>query len=81
MKIYSLNFFVFVSSFIHRIRSLKLSTARLLVFHGADQNLANSRGETAMSLVEYLQADQKQSFLNVLIRKYSFEVFDSIISY
>ncbi len=60
----------------HRVRSLKLSTARLLVSHGADQNLANNRGETAMGLAEYLQADQKQSFITVLMRKYSFELFN-----
>ena len=52
-----------------RVRSLKLSTARLLVSHGANQNLANNRGETAIGLAEYLQPDQKQSFMNVLIRK------------
>lgn len=49
---------------------MKLSTARLLVSHGADQNLANNRGETAMSIADYLQTDQKQSFINVLVRKY-----------
>ncbi len=56
--------------FFLRIRSLKLSTARLLVSRGADQNLANNRGETAIGLAEYLQADQKQAFMNVLVRKY-----------
>lgn len=63
------------TAFLRRIRSLKLSTARLLVSHGADQNLANNRGETAIGLVEYLQADQKQSFVNVLSRKSSVELF------
>jgi len=57
--------------FFLRVRSLKLSTARLLVSHGADPNLANNRGETAMSIAEYLQTDEKQSFINVLIRKYN----------
>ncbi|CAF1426534.1 unnamed protein product [Adineta steineri] len=48
------------------IRSLKLSTARLLVSHGADQNMTNNRGETPLGIAEYLQTDQKQSFINVL---------------
>jgi hypothetical protein len=57
--------------FFLRVRSLKLSTARILVSHGADPNLANNRGETPMSIAEYLQTDEKQSFINVLIRKYN----------
>ena len=51
------------------VRSLKLSTARLLVSYGADQNIANNRGETPIAIAEYLQPDQQQSFLNVLVRK------------
>ncbi len=72
-KTYQKKSFIFL--LLHRIRSLKLSTARLLVSHGADQNLANNRGETALGLAEYLQTDQKQSFINVLMRKYSFKIF------
>jgi len=56
-----------------RVRSLKLSTARLLVSHGADLNLTNNRGETAIGIAEYLPIDQKQSFINVLVRKYNFK--------
>ena len=49
---------------------MKLSTSRLLVTYGADQNAANNRGETPMAIADYLQADQQQAFLNVLLRKY-----------
>ena len=56
-----------------RVRSLKLSTTRLLVSHGANQNLANNRGETPIGLAEYLQSDQRQSFVNILIRKSTIE--------
>jgi hypothetical protein len=42
-----------------------------LVSHGADLNLANNRGETAIGIAEYLPTDQKQSFINVLVRKYN----------
>jgi hypothetical protein len=41
-----------------------------LVSHGADQNIANNRGETPLTLAEYLQPDQQQSFINVLTSKY-----------
>jgi hypothetical protein len=61
------SFLLFISI---RIQSLKLSTARLLVSHGADQNIANNRGETPLTLAEYLQPDQQQSFINVLTSKY-----------
>ena len=54
---------------IFSVRSLKLSTARLLVSYGADQNIANNRGETPITIAEYLQPDQQQSFLNILVRK------------
>jgi hypothetical protein len=64
-------FFEFCFFFFLRVRSLKLSTARLLVSHGADLNLANNRGETAIGIAEYLPTDQKQSFINVLVRKYN----------
>ncbi|CAF0902320.1 unnamed protein product [Rotaria sordida] len=49
------------------VRSLKLSTARLLVSYGADPNMINNRGETPIGLAEYLQPDQKQLFINTLI--------------
>jgi len=49
------------------VRYLKLPTARLLVSYGADQNMANNRGETPMAIAEYLPADQQQTFLNALI--------------
>ena len=61
-------FFLFI-----RVRSLKLSTARLLVSRGANLNLANNRGETAMGIAEYLPVDQRQAFINVLTRKYYFK--------
>ncbi|CAF2772833.1 unnamed protein product [Rotaria sp. Silwood2] len=50
------------------IRSLRLSTVRLLVAHGADQNIANNRGETAFAIAEHLQSDQQQNFMDALIR-------------
>ncbi|CAF1081799.1 unnamed protein product [Rotaria sordida] len=50
------------------VRSLKLSTARLLVSYGADPNMINNRGETPIGLAEYLQPDQKQLFINTLIQ-------------
>lgn len=53
-----------------RVRSLKLSTTRILLANGADPNLANNRGETATSIAEFLQPDQQQDFLNILHRKY-----------
>ena len=40
--------------------------------NGADQNIINNRGETALSIAEYLQPDQQQNFLNVLTSKYKF---------
>ncbi|CAF5211184.1 unnamed protein product, partial [Rotaria magnacalcarata] len=49
------------------VRSLKLSTARLLISRGADKNLINNRGETPIVIAEYLQPDQRQSFINVLV--------------
>ena len=63
------------------VRSLKLSTARILIAHGADQNMANSLGETPMTIAEHLQPDQQQSFVNVLVRKYLLipkEIFSKI---
>ncbi|CAF3717650.1 unnamed protein product [Rotaria sp. Silwood1] len=51
------------------VRSLKLSTARILLSYGADPNMINNRGETPIGIAEYLQPDQKQSFINVLLRK------------
>lgn len=65
-NIFFFNFCIF------RIRSLKLSTARLLISYGADQNLVNNRGETAIGLAEYLPIEQRQSFVNVLICKLDF---------
>jgi hypothetical protein len=64
------NFLNRIFNVFFRVRSLKLSTARLLASYGADQNMANNRGETPLSIAEYLQTDQKQSFINVLVRKY-----------
>ncbi|CAF0885690.1 unnamed protein product [Adineta ricciae] len=48
------------------IRSLKLSTARLLISHGADQNFVNNRGETPTTIAEYLPPEQQQLFINIL---------------
>ncbi|CAF2152711.1 unnamed protein product [Rotaria magnacalcarata] len=50
------------------VRSLKLATVRLLVVNGADQNIANNRGETAFAIAEHLQPDQQQNFIDALIR-------------
>ncbi|CAF4466895.1 unnamed protein product [Rotaria socialis] len=50
------------------VRSLKSSTVRLLVVNGADQNIANNRGETAFAIAEHLQPEQQQSFIDALIR-------------
>lgn len=52
------------------VRSLRLSTARLLVSYGADSNIPNNRGETPTTIAEYLPIDQQQAFLNTLIRKW-----------
>lgn len=49
---------------------MKLSTVRLLIANSADPNITNNRGETAINIAEYLQPDQKQDFINVLIRTY-----------
>ncbi|CAF1498963.1 unnamed protein product, partial [Adineta ricciae] len=49
------------------VRAMKLSTVQILVAHGADQNLANNRGETALTIAEYLPVDQQQIFINALI--------------
>ncbi|CAF4114841.1 unnamed protein product [Rotaria magnacalcarata] len=49
------------------VRSLKLATVRLLVVNGADQNIANNRGETAFAIAEHLQPDQQQNFIDALI--------------
>lgn len=68
LRMFIANMNSFDCPFFCRVRSLKLSTARLLVSHGANQNLANNRGETPIGLAEYLQTDQRQSFVNVLIR-------------
>lgn len=57
-----------------RVRSLKLSTVQLLLANGADPNLQNNRGETAISIAEFLQPDQKQNFLNILLRKYIYKI-------
>lgn len=46
---------------------MKLSTVQILVAHGADQNLANNRGETPLTIAEYLPIDQQQIFINALI--------------
>ena len=61
---------IFLFFFI-RVRSLKLSTARILTSHGADPNVTNNRGETALALTEHLQPDQRQSFINALVRKFN----------
>lgn len=53
-----------------RVRSLKLSTVRLLVTNGADQNIANNRGETAFAIAEQLPLNQQQTFMDALVRKY-----------
>jgi hypothetical protein len=37
---------------------------------GADQNIANNRGETALALAESIQPDQQQNFINALTGKY-----------
>ncbi|CAF0833713.1 unnamed protein product [Rotaria sordida] len=50
------------------VRSLRLFTVRLLVANGADQNIANNRGETAFAIAEHLQPDQQQNFIDALIR-------------
>jgi len=57
-----------------RVRSLKLSTVRLLVANGADPNIENNRGETATDIAEFLQADQRQNFINALLRKDIFRI-------
>jgi hypothetical protein len=41
-----------------------------LIAKGANQNIVNNRGETAMDIARLLQADQQQNFINVLLRKY-----------
>ncbi|CAF4544182.1 unnamed protein product [Rotaria sp. Silwood1] len=50
------------------VRSLRLSTVRLLLAKGANQNIANNRGETAFAIAEHLQPDQKQNFIDALLR-------------
>lgn len=52
-----------------RVRSLKPTTARLLLGRGADQHVANNRGETPMTIAEYLQPDQQQIFISFLRSK------------
>jgi hypothetical protein len=37
---------------------------------GADQNIANNRGETALALAESIQPDPQQNFINALTGKY-----------
>jgi ankyrin repeat protein len=53
-----------------RVRSLQLSTVRLLIANGANPHIANNRGETALNITELLQPDQKENFINALIGKY-----------
>lgn len=62
-RISNLSFFFFFS-----IRYMKLSTAQFLINRGADPNLVNNRGETAIAIAKNLPADQRQNFLDVLLR-------------
>jgi ankyrin repeat protein len=62
-----------------RVRSLKLSTVRLLVANGADPNIANNRGETATDIAEFVQADQQQNFINALLRKDIFRIIKNFL--
>ena len=48
---------------------MKLSAVRLLIANGADPNKVNNRGETPISIAEYLQPDQQQNFIDALARK------------
>ena len=47
---------------------MKLSTAQFLINRGADPNLVNNRGETAIAIAKNLPADQRQNFLDVFLR-------------
>ncbi|CAF3992242.1 unnamed protein product, partial [Adineta steineri] len=49
------------------VRSLKLSTVQLLIANGANQNIANNRYETALSIAEQIHPDQRQNFMNILV--------------
>ncbi|CAF1229518.1 unnamed protein product [Adineta steineri] len=49
------------------VRSLKLSTVQLLIANGANQNIANNRYETALSIAEQIHPDQRPNFMNILV--------------
>lgn len=53
------------------VRSLKPSTARLLLANGANPNIVNNRGETPITIAEFLQPNQKQEFLSILTQNSS----------
>ncbi len=57
--------------FLFSVRSMKLSTVRLLIANSADPNIVNNRGETAVAIAEHLQSDQQQNFINALAGKYN----------
>ena len=57
------------SWFLFSVRSLKLSTVRLLIANSADPNIANNRGETAAAIARYLPSDQQENFVNALARE------------
>lgn len=54
-------------SFCFSVRYMKLSAVQFLITRGADPNLVNHRGETAISIAKSLPAEQRQNFLNVLL--------------
>jgi ankyrin repeat protein len=59
------------SLFLFSVRSMKLSTVRILIANSADPNIINNRGETAVAIAEHLQSDQQQNFINALAGKYN----------
>lgn len=59
---------------------MKPSTARLLLANGANPNIVNNRGETPITIAEFLQPNQKQEFLSILTRKTKRSSFFSINS-
>ena len=50
------------------IRSTRLSTVQFLLANGADPNIANNRGETAITIAKSLPSEHQENFLNALHR-------------